>query len=304
MTAQGGGHRADSHKPGRRPTAVRRRGFAAALPFLLLTMAQATPDTLTLAQARALPAEVLARRVLGASGSLVRTAHVSAGAGMFANPYRLASIEFATTPRSAGFPGPCQAHTFVVGFRPVDGEDGQDLKADLPSSVVSLDRTTRFRRVDVEPAPASGWDDAYGKAMDAACARAGPVLREDGSSPFFISLNDGQIDPRGAVASTALTILAAAVKLDPGVPLICQTSVGDSCPRQVADLVKRPPDEVRSALCEKTPGRRCLDVRYDQGWLHWLTLRIESDAGRGATAYWTPPTPIRAVHVEEVHAVE
>lgn len=273
-----------------------------ALALLAPIAAQAAPDTLTLVEARGLPPEALARRVLGASGSLVESAHVSAGMGMFANPYRLASIEFATAPRSAGFPGLCQADTFIVRFRPTDGEQGQDLKADLPSSVVALERTTRFRRVDAGPVPANGWNDAYGKAMDAACAKTGSVLRADGSSPFFVSLADGQVDARGAVASTSLSVLAGAAK--PGIVPTCQTRLPDPCERQVADLARRAPDEVRSAACETEPTRRCLEVRYDLGWLHWLTLRIESDAGRGATAYWTAPTPIRAIRIDEVQAIE
>lgn len=316
MTAQGGGHRAGSHEPGRRPTAVRRRGlstarkqqalrraFAAAL-LLIVTPAYAAPDTLTLAEARALSPEALAKRVLGVAGGLVQSAHVSAGRGMFANPYRLASIEFATAPRSAGLPGLCQADMYVVRFHPLGGEERQDLKADLPSVPVDLDRTTRFRSVDAGPAPIAGWNDAYGKAMDVACAGTGPVLRADGTSPFFVSLNDGQPDPRGIVTSGSLAVLKAAVRPVPGVVPTCATSLPGQCARQIVALVERAPDEVRQAVCEKAPGRRCVEVRYDLGWLHWLTLRIESEGGRGAVTYWSQPAPIRAVHLDEVQAVE
>lgn len=306
MTAQAVGRSrpADSHKPRQRSAAVRRRGFAAALPLLLLTTAQAAPDTLTLAEARALPVEALARRVLGLSASLVETAHVSAGVGIFANPYRLASTEFATAPRSAGFPGLCEAEIFVARFRPVGGEQGQDMKADLRSKVVALDRTTRFRSVDAGPVPTRGWDDAYGKAMDAACAKIGAALRPDGTSPFFLDLTDGQIDPRGAAAATALGVLAAAARAGTGTPFVCRTSSPGACRDLAHDLAVQAPDEVRSGPCEKAPRRRCVVARYDRGWLRWLTLAIESDPGRDVTTFDAAPVPIRAIRVDEVQAVE
>ena len=125
-------------------------------------------ESLTLDQARALSTGELARHLLGASGALAKESSVISGFPPFTAADRLYGVEFASAPRSAGFPGLCEADVYTVDLAPLENAAG--------SVVRRVQVQKRYRVVgDLEPLP-DMWNDAYGSRLDALCAGAAPVL--------------------------------------------------------------------------------------------------------------------------------
>ncbi|MFO1015476.1 MAG: hypothetical protein U1E50_17125 [Caulobacteraceae bacterium] len=90
-------------------------------------------------------------------------------------------LYFATKPRSAGFPGLCQAT--VVGVRRLPIDDIPPVRAMSTYRVVG----------DLSPLPGL-WNDAYGARLEALCEKAGRVLRTEsgdlGQVAFFRAAPD------------------------------------------------------------------------------------------------------------------
>jgi len=153
-----------------------------ALAALLLLDASA-PDGLTLREARASSPEDLAGRVLGMIGARYREVRIHEG-GPF-GPRGLAGISFASAPRSAGFPGLCEADEVFVSFTPItaDSRNYTDPRADPPVQVHRFFRSTSYRIVG--DTNRLDFTDADWELLDRACAQSGPVLAADGHLHAF-----------------------------------------------------------------------------------------------------------------------
>jgi hypothetical protein len=148
------------------------------------------PHGLTLEDALSLPPAALSERVLGEVGSLYPEVQrpnldgVPGGVGF--------SLEFASLPRSAGFPGLCEADTLTVYFWP----SGDDRRRDQTMRVQSIYASTTYRIVgDTTPLPGN-WSEDYGRRLAALCAHSGPVLWTSvaGASHFVSGRYNGSND--------------------------------------------------------------------------------------------------------------
>ena len=133
----------------------------------------------------------LARRVLGVTGARYREVRRPYLGGL---PGRVGfNLRFATAPRSAGFPGLCQADTIDLYFSPPDSESssGGGMR------VHAVHTGALYRIVgDTAPLPGTGWNDEYGHTLDELCENAGPVFDDpnaDGPQPHFFGVNRGEV---------------------------------------------------------------------------------------------------------------
>jgi hypothetical protein len=129
---------------------------------------------LTLQEALNLPAPVLSDRVLGAAGELYPELQrpylggVPGGQGF--------TLEFATAPRSAGFPGLCEADTISVYFGSAEASSNN------PTAHVRSLVTGKVYRIVGDTTPINGgWNDEYGRTLAARCTASGPVLSAGGA---------------------------------------------------------------------------------------------------------------------------
>jgi hypothetical protein len=124
---------------------------------------------LTLQEALNLPAPILSDRVLGAAGELYPEVQRPYFGGL---PGRQGfALEFATAPRSAGFPGLCEADTISVYFGPAEASSNAQT-----AHVRSL-LTGKVYRIVGDTTPIDGgWNDNYGRTLAARCAASGPVF--------------------------------------------------------------------------------------------------------------------------------
>lgn len=270
------------------------------LPMLLpaLASAQTSPDALTFDEARSLSPDALARRVLGASGALVKEASVEGARGQFANPRWLAHITFTSAPRAAGFPGVCAVDTYGVDFSPAS--PSASLMADAgPAKVAALRTGTVYRIVDAGPVPTSGWSDDYGRKLADACARKASVISSGpygGLTYFSASFGVGS-DQSGNVASFVRKVL---IDLSSRTDFsVCQTRHRNACQGRAQVFVALSFTSANVGRCEKLAVSWCVSVSSRWG-LNATVLNVEvADPGDLSK----PPT-IRSANVEDIQGVE
>jgi hypothetical protein len=153
-------------------------------------------ERMTLAVARSLPADALARRVLGRDGASMREAHVQAYE-TFRPPHGLHSIAFASRPFSAGVPGLCEARLISVTYEPGDYESRQP---DPPRIIQSRDALSVFAVLS-EEAILQGASTA--ESDDLQCRRRVPVVG-NGARRYFSGNLDGNTRFNAAQAAFAV----------------------------------------------------------------------------------------------------
>jgi hypothetical protein len=137
---------------------------------------------LTLQEALNLPSAELAVRVLGQVGQRYSEVERPYLGGV---PGRVGfSLEFASAPRPAGFPGLCEADILSVSFWPASPASSPD----EAMHVHSIYTSTRYKNVD-DTTPLTGWSEVYERHLAALCDHSGPVLNQPGqratTSHFF-----------------------------------------------------------------------------------------------------------------------
>lgn len=237
--------------------------------LLALAFAAAAPSAsspLTLREAQALSPGDLATRVLGTLGSLYRETTISDGHSNFGDTGR-ATIQFASAPRSSGFPGLCVADTMYVSFSLVgdrraganrrlrpDGEEGP-----VTDHVYRIIGDTNDRRER---------SDGEERAQDAICAGARPVLGDWATKRFFSGQRLG-----GAEAYLAARMLQTAIaeaRRGPVSHLTCADDSPDVAPaRACADpravLAGLSPDRLRYVgldRCADNATHLCADLGF------------------------------------------
>ena len=268
-----------------------RRWFA---PLLLLASAQASPDPLTLTEARALAPDALAHRVLGASGVLVREASVQGWSEHLGDGDDIAGATFATAPR-AGQPGLCAADLYQVVFAPRSSSDKR------AGQVIDLSRETVYRMVDAGPVP-TGFSAGYAERSEAACAKATPVLATSGTPTYFYSHYDERPDVNGA---SALFVTRLLKRLDSPTPVprcaswIPQAISVADCRRLLASFAAGPLFMVDVKPCAAPSRNWCAELRDHDG-LNWIQVTVTMDR----PADLSRPAAIRGISLENVRAVE
>ena len=159
------------------------------MPILFLAAAAALASqsprdapTLTRREALTLPADVLARRLLGEVGALYsEVERPVAPDPLPMGQDGLRALTFATTPEWSGYPGICIADVVTIGFQSVGERVGD---ARQPVQVNSLAVGQRFRIVS-DAREASSPDGPDEDVQRRLCDGAGPVLAPDRDSRRF-----------------------------------------------------------------------------------------------------------------------
>ena len=221
--------------------------IAAAALGLTTPVSSAEPPGLSLREAQTLPEPLLAERVLGALGTLYSEIERP---GPAIRRGRAFVIQFASTPRSAGYPGLCEADTITVNFGP---------PADSPSTamahVQSAYHGTTYRIVSDTAPPTGGWSDSYSRTLAAQCAAAGPALSQPGMARRFF----GGGNPVGSAFRAAHAYFGART--------LAMASSTASPPAQCHDDLARPGDNVcddPAVLLRNPPMERFLGFRIDR----------------------------------------
>jgi hypothetical protein len=268
---------------------------------LFVPAAAADAQTLTLAEARTLPVPVLARRMLGAAGSLYREVSrpgPDAGVTMPGGPPRgLTGIAFAAAPRATRSAGICEAEVAALSLEPVRPPSETD--PDPPARVTRLQTVRLYRIV----ADTNGSDDPRDQGRsDELCARAGPVLAEDGQGQFFGG------NAFGTSGLTALHVSFAARALQQAQRLAAAGTIRPACTeaqgfspeelcgdpaRRLSQLSPADISGVGLNRCADAVERICVSVSYTlPGGTTWggrvLTVRIET----GSATADPPPAPL------------
>lgn len=269
--------------------------FAAAA-LIALQPGDAPGSSLTREEARTLPVDILARRLLGAAGELVREV-MRPPPQPHPDETGLRQLIFASAPRWARVAGLCTADIFLLRFEPAAEPVGN---AEPPVRVAGLGVTTGFRVVgDLE----SGGDlrtEAEQREYEPLCARAGPVLRTEGrGSSFFRGTREGAPFNPNDAAFAARTFRAAIANADAIVPIQCSDDRSRGLPSICIDprrtLAGLSPDapywfeivrcEAADALCVVASLPRNIDALADQRYIR-VTIRT------GQRATYPRPTQI------------
>jgi hypothetical protein len=219
------------------------------------------PDALTREEARTEPVDVLARRLLGATGALVREVERPPP-----EPYpgqtHLQNLTFASAPRWSRVAGLCEADRYVLGFEPAGGaSEGTE----PPVRVSRLAVLQTFRAIG-DPRPARAhWTEEEQERYEPACAESGPVL---GTRSHYFSgyTSVGRFNARhaafavrayrAAIASArngTLTAIQCQDDRSTGVPRIC----GDPA-ATLAVLAPEAPDWFEIEQCREAPETLCV----------------------------------------------
>ena len=207
--------------------------------ILLLLLALAPPakgtaaekQTVTRLEARTLPAEQLAERLLGAAGKQYsEVERPSAEAeGMFAAQYpQLLYLRFASQPRFAGFEGLCEADTILIGLEAGDGEPAAT-NSDVSVRSVSTSRAFRFIGPQAAGHKAS---DVNWKREEERCQTSGPVFSEASptGSVFFFGRNEYTSELEAVHAMFAVRAMHIAQERSLAVlaiPVLCENDPGE-----------------------------------------------------------------------------
>ena len=148
-------------------------GLAAAVP----ESQSADTPSLTLGEIKTMDARRLGPRVFGMLGErfheLRLTQSKSTEDGI--------NIQFATLPRSAGWPGLCEADIYSVDFDRLDPEATTALRSDAPLRPGAFSVEKVFKLIG--DTKAIRWTDDETRKLEASCRRAGPVLEQEDTLP-------------------------------------------------------------------------------------------------------------------------
>ncbi len=177
---------------------------AAVLAFALLwpTLAGAAGGT-SLTDARKQPAPKLASRVLSQVADRLVAVRWPLGD-------QLGTLEFSTKPQSAGFPGLCKAKIVMVQM----AYDRQSPDARTPARADDLSLREVYRVVgDSKPIP-GGWNEPYGRWLEANCGRFADGLEFFSASTPAAAWRGAQVlaqllpGPDGKAASSVVVACA------------------------------------------------------------------------------------------------
>jgi len=259
------------------------------------------PRALTREEARTDPVDVLARRLLGATGALVRQV-TRPPPEPWPGEEWLRTLVMATAPRWSRTAGLCEADLFVLSFQPAgEAAAGQE----PPVRVSNLAIVTRYRAIGDPGAAGDMWTEEEQRRFEPACAQSGPVLGE--GSRWF----GGHAGARGFTSNDAAfairtfrqAIVAAASGALP--PSACVDDRARSVPRICGDpratLASLSPDGAGwfdIAPCELGEDRLCVTATVPRnvdelGGQRRIIVTIETD--RAGTYPRTLPIGIEKV---------
>jgi hypothetical protein len=286
---------------------------SAALVAAMLAVQPAGAQTLTIAEARTLPAEEVAQRILGAVGTLyTEVERPGSRAGLLAPgdlPIGLTSLRLASAPRLSRFDGLCEANVVYVSFQTVRRASEEDPD---PPARVRVMRTAMLYRIADPTGPDAAGTAAGDRPGADQCDASGPVLAGDartrryfGGTAFGVSAFEPH---HAAFAARALAQARSGVRagsvrtdcrLDPGF------GPGELCadPARLVDgLDTGPARSFDVDWCERARARARLCVtahfRMPYSTSHSadeVTILIETDAT--AIDPWAQAIGIRSVIV-------
>ena len=168
---------------------------------------------------------------------------------------RLDSVWFATRPRSSGHPGLCEATIAVVSHHPARGEE--PIHIQLEYKIVG----------DLDPATGP-WTEADDAALDARCAKAGPVLTDISSGAFF------DVTPGPAWLSARTLQKAIRQAADPKLQVTCDAGEGSEpgdCNDPREALARLPLENLTwiwEGPCFRGPPGRCVEGHWTRSYVH------------------------------------
>ena len=203
-------------------------------PILLLLLTLALPaggaaaekQTVTRLEARTLPPEQLAERLLGAAGKLYpEVERPSAQAeGFFAPQYpQLLYLRFASKPRFTGYEGLCEVDSIYIEL---EARDGEPAATNSDVGVRSISTTRAFRFVGSQSAGRQG-SDVNRKREEERCRTSGPVFSDakPSGSVFFFGENEyysGLEAVHAMFAVRAMHIAQVRSLAAPPIPVLCE----------------------------------------------------------------------------------
>lgn len=247
----------------------------------------------TLSEALHDPPLELARRVLGLSGEIYREVQRPFLESVPSVSW-LTNLTFATAPRSAGFPGLCEASTIFVSFRP---EQNAPPDSDVRTIVNALQTGRLYKIVgDTTPLPDT-WNDDYGRSIAERCAAAGPVLLQPNggvrAGHFFSGRFNGSSDfwPAHAYfAARALQKVTAAATSGALTTIPCEEDRDEPAahfcaePRSLlANLSLQRLNGFEIAPCRRGDAELCVSARFTRqsdslDGQRMLAVEIRTDA--------------------------
>jgi hypothetical protein len=246
------------------------------------------PRALTREEARTAPIDVLARRLLGATGALMREVERPGTEPLFGERW-LRGLTFASAPRWSRIAGLCEVELFLLSFEPVgEAADGRE----PPVRVSGLAIVRRFRAIGDPGAAGHNWTEEERRRYEPACAQSGPVLAE--ATPWFSGAAGGRsFTPNDAafairayhqtIAGAAAGALTPSECLDdgsPGVPPICGNPAATiaTLPRDRPLWFEIAPCTAgEAALCVTATVARNIDALGIQRQIQ-VTIRTDRDA--------------------------
>lgn len=267
--------------------ARRLAAFLSMLTILDVSQARAAGDAArgpTREEALTRPPQELARRLLGASGSLVKEVQRPVAD----NPGPLSQLRFAGPPRSAGFPGLCEADTFLVALKPAPVANGSPPNATVVADLVA----GKLFKIVGDPARRAGSRDW--RLLERRCAASGPVLSSlapGAPREGFFGGNFNSHRLEAADAHFAARALDQAIKTASPAP-VCKEDPAEPaagfCVKPRAVLERLGPDQVKHVdvrTCPDVPATKCVEVTFDRGSARGtnearhLAVSIATDAG-------------------------
>jgi hypothetical protein len=246
------------------------------------------PLPLTREEARTAPVHVLARRLLGDTGALVREME-RPPPEPYPNESWLRQVVFASAPRWARIAGLCQADLFLLGFEPAaEASDGQE----PPVRVSDLATSKTFRAIGDPDAAGVWWTEEEQRQFGPACAASGPVLSQgggwfSGSTPARgFDGNDAAFAIRAyrratsAAATGRLTTVPCRDEAFARVPPICgapAATLASLSPNGAVAFLIAPCSPDDDVLCVTATVPRNIDALGDQRRIE-VTIRTDRSA--------------------------
>ena len=239
---------------------------------------------LSLGQAKTMSTSALAVRVLGMSGVKMREVELPEGRGFFPE-HGLTWLRFASAPRSAGFPGLCEADEIYISFEPTSSERMSDA---APMAVDHVSTWKSYRVVGPAGGAPGGWDLAYGRKLEKLCVSTVPVLGS-GAGPGYFSGTLAHSGELGAVhASFAARALENAQRFTGEAACTPDRAIDHdtlclNVKEEIARLIPSSLASVQIDRCEDQPQAYCLALIFrrstDKGHEDQaIELKIRTDA--------------------------
>lgn len=253
------------------------------LTLALLAVVSAV-QPLSLAQAKRMPTSALAVRVLGMSGVKMREVELPEERGLFPE-HGLTWLRFASAPRSAGFPGLCEADEIYISFEPAGSERTSNA---APMAVDHVSTWKSYRIVGLAGVAPGGWDQAYGRKLEKLCASTVPILGSRTGPGYF----SGSLAHSGQLGAVHANFAARALENAQGFTgeaactpdrVIDHDSLCLNAKGVIARLIPSSLASVQIDRCEDQPQAYCLALIFrrstekddeDQA----IELKIKTDA--------------------------